>query len=119
MRLFFDIDLTLRQNYVRLFSCPVKLSDILVSCVYFVSLSSLKITVEVNLNVSSHTCAFMDKLDEFTACLVLAVALNAGSIFLEQACEMRLRVACGVKEAVTCMQVCFQVFSIHGFQPCF
>lgn len=29
---------------------------------------------------------------------------------------MQLRVACGVKEAVTCMQVSFDVFSIHGFQ---
>lgn len=64
----------------------------------------------------SPTCTFVDKLDEFIACLVLAVTFNAESIFLEQACEMQLKVACGAKEALACMQVCFDVFLIHGFQ---
>lgn len=57
------------------------------------SLSSLKITVEVNLNISTPTCAFMGKVDEFIACLVMAVTFNGESICLEQACETQLRVA--------------------------
>lgn len=113
-RPFFDIDLTFRRNCVGLLSCPVKLSDIVVSSAYF--LSSLKITVEANLNISSPTCAFMDKVDEFIACLVLAVAFNGESICLKQVCKMQLRVACEAEEALTCLQVCFDVFSIHSFQ---
>lgn len=97
-------------------SSAAQLSDTLVSSVYFISLSSLKIAGEMNLKFFSPTCAFMDKVDELIACLVLAVTFNGESIFLEQACEMHLRVAWGAKEALTCLQVCFDVFSIHGFQ---
>lgn len=76
-------------------SSAAQLSDILVSSAYFISLSSLKIAGEINLNFFYPTYAFMDKVDEFIACLVLAVTFNGESIFLEQACEMHLRFAWG------------------------
>lgn len=106
--------MTFRQNCVGLFSCPVKLSDILVSSAYFIS--SLKIAVEANLNISSPTCAFMDKVDKFIAFLVLAVTFNGESICSQQACERQLRVAGVAKVALTCLQVCFDVLLIHSFQ---
>lgn len=57
----------------------------------------------------------MDRMDEFIACLILAVTFNGESRCLEQVCEMQLRALVGQRRLWAAHRFVW-MFLFHGFQ---